>query len=73
MRKNQLISISALSPGGRQSYVKPSIKVLEMDMKKSMLLTASGGNSNATVTPPTDNSSDDNNTGRGSDYTNPWQ
>ena len=28
MRKNELISISTLSPGGRQSYVKPTINVL---------------------------------------------
>lgn len=37
MRKNQLILISALSPGGRQCYVKPSIKVLEMDSEATIL------------------------------------
>jgi hypothetical protein len=46
MRKNELISISTLSPGGRQSYVKPTINVLEMGIETCLL---TGSNTRAGI------------------------
>jgi hypothetical protein len=61
MRKNQSISISALSPGGHQRYVKPIIKVLEMDIERCLL----SGSDVKVKTPTVSDWGDDTNMGDG--------